>query len=311
VRTELPEPFVATAATPSDADEIAELIRTAELAQDGEAETTADDIRQDWEVADLARDVVLVREGPRLVGYGFVVSFPRGALADGYVHPDAKGRGLGRYLVRTLEARGRELVPQGPKLETYVSVNDPAGQRLMQAEGFAGARRWLRMVVDLGRRPVVPKLPGIEIRPLRPGEERELHDVFERSFHGHWGHVPKSFEAWWGEVDQASGGDRSLFFAAERDGRLVGETSGVPQRFGMGWIGTVGVVPEARGLGVGRALLLRILAEFWARGERRVGLAVDAANETGATRLYESVGMRTSFGAIAYEKDISAGTVQA
>lgn len=311
MRAELPEPFVASGATPSDADEIAELIRTIELAQDGDVETTADDIRLDWQVADLRRDVVLVRDGPRLAAYGFVVSFPRGALADGYVHPEVRGRGLGRYLVRTLESRGRELVPQGPKLETYVSVNDPAGQRLMEAEGFTGVRRWLRMLVDLEREPLAPELSGIEIRPLRPGEEREFHEVFERSFHGHWGHVPKSCEAWWGEVDAASGGDRGLFFAAERDGRLVGETSGVPQRFGMGWIGTVGVVPEARGLGVGRALLLRIIAEFWARGERRVGLAVDAANETGATRLYESVGMRTSFGAVAYEKDIAAGTVPA
>ena len=85
----------------------------------------------------------------------------------------------------------------------------------------------------------------------------------------------------------------------------------MPKRFGMGWVGTLGVVPEARGAGIGRALLLRSLAEFASRGERRVGLAVDAANETGATRLYESVGMRTTFGAITYVKDLSAGTVSA
>ncbi len=135
--------------------------------------------------------------------------------------------------------------------------------------------------------------------------------MFERAFDGHWGHVPKSAQAWWRDADEASGGDRTYYFVAERDGVLVGETSGLPRRFDMGWIGTLGVVPEARGLGVGRALLLRSLAEFWSQGERRVGLAVDAANETGATRLYESVGMRTSFGAIAYEKDIAAGTVSA
>jgi GNAT superfamily N-acetyltransferase len=308
---ELPEPFASSGAELSDAGEVAELIRAVELAQHGEVETTEDDLLEEWANADLERDVVLIREGTRLVGYGMAVVFPRGALADGYVHPDTTGRGLGRFLVRTLEARGRELAPSGPKLETYVSVNDPAGQRLLEEEGYAGVRWWLRMLVDLEAAPAVPELPGIAVRPHRPGEERELHDVFERSFAGHWGHVPKSFEAWWAELEKTSGGDLGYVFVAEREGRLVGETTGVPRRFGMGWIGTLGVLPEARGLGVGKALLLRSMAEFWSRGERRVGLAVDAANETGATRLYESVGMRTTFGAIAYEKAIGDGTVSA
>lgn len=287
------------------------LIRAIELAQDGEVETTVEDVRGDWSASDPARDVVLVRDGPRLVAYGHVAACSRGALADGYVHPAETGLGLGRYVVRTLEARGRELAPSGPKLETGVSVNDAAGQRLMEAEGFVGVRKWLRMLVDLEEPPVAPELAGVSIRPFRTGEEEAFHDVFERSFDGHWGHVPKPPETWWREVDQSSGGDRSYYFVAEQDGVLVGETSGLPKRFGMGWIGTLGVVPEARGLGIGRALLLRSLAEFWARGERRVGLGVDAANETGATRLYESVGMRATFGAITYEKDIAAGTVSA
>jgi mycothiol synthase len=309
VRWTLPEPFVASGALPGDVEEVAALIHAAELAQDGEVETTAEDVREEWEPADLDRDVVLVRAGTTLVAYGLVVPFQRGALADGYVHPGKLGRGLGRYLVRTLEARGGELAPQGPKLETYVSVNDEAGQQLLEEEGYTAVRQWLRMLVDLTEEPHVPELDGVTIRPFRAGEEVAFHDVFERSFDGHWGHVPKSCEAWWRDADAAGGGDRGLYFVAERDGVLVGESSGLPRRFGMGWIGTLGVLPEARGLGLGRALLLRSLAEFWTRGERRVGLAVDAANETGATRLYESVGMRTSFGAIAYEKDISAGTV--
>jgi mycothiol synthase len=309
VKLEPPEPYVASGATASDAVDVADLIRTVELAQDGEVETNADDLGQEWAAANLGRDAVLVREGSRLAAYGLVVAFQRGALADGYVHPNDRGRGLGRFLVRTLEARGRELAPRGPKLETYVSVNDPFGQRLLDEEGYLGVRRWLRMLVDLEEAPVVPALEDLEIRPFRPGEEQEFHDVFERSFDGHWGHVPKSFGAWWQEFEKASGGDLRYLFVAQRYGRLIGVTSGLARRFGMGWIGTLGVLPEARGLGIGRALLLRSLAEFWANGERRVGLAVDAANETGATRLYDSVGMRTSFGAIAYEKDISAGTV--
>lgn len=307
---ELPEPFVASGAVLAEADEVAELIRAAELVQDGQVETAADDVREDWARSDLARDVVLVREARRLVAYGQVMAFPRGAIADGYVHPERTGRGLGRYVVRMLEARGRELAA-GPKLETGVSIDDPAGRRLLEEEGFTGVRRWLRMLVDLAEPPAVPELPGITIRSLRHGEERAFHEIFERAFAGHWGHVPEAFEEWWPVVERRAEGDLTYFFVAERDGRLVGQTSGLPRRFGMGWVGTLGVVPEARGRGIGRALLVRSMAEFWANGERRVGLAVDAGNETGATRLYESVGMRIAFGAITYEKDIGPGTVSA
>jgi ribosomal protein S18 acetylase RimI-like enzyme len=83
-----------------------------------------------------------------------------------------------------------------------------------------------------------------------------------------------------------------------------GEASCVPERFGGGWVGTLGVLPESRGQGIGKALLQRAFASFWERGERRVALAVDAENDTGATRLYESVGMRVAFGAITYEKPL-------
>jgi mycothiol synthase len=311
LRPELPEPFALSAADAGDAEEVAELIRTVELAQDGLVETTAADVAYEWSTADLGSDVFLVRHGEGLVAYGHVAAFTRGALADGYVHPDATGRGLGTFLVRALEARGRELAPQGPKLETYVGVNDAAGRRLLEEHGYRGVRRWLRMQIDLEAPPVLPEVPRVHIRPFLRGDEEVFHEVFERSFEGHWGHVPRSSGAWWEEVDRESGGERTYCFLAEQGGRVIGETSGLPKRFGMGWISSLGVVPEARGQGVGRALLLRSLAEFWSRGERRVGLGVDAANETGAARLYESVGMQMTFGAIAYEKDIAPGTVSA
>jgi hypothetical protein len=62
VTVELPEPFVASGATLADAAEVAELIRAAESAQDGEVETTVGDVREDWVSSDLACDVILVRE---------------------------------------------------------------------------------------------------------------------------------------------------------------------------------------------------------------------------------------------------------
>jgi len=115
-------------------------------------------------------------------------------------------------------------------------------------------------------------------------------------------------EEWWARR-AAEGSDTSLFFVAERDGELIGEISCDAERFGVGFVMLLGVLPEARGLGIGRALLLRAFAAFWERGQSRVGLAVDAENDLGALRLYESVGMRVAFGAITFEKLLGTGTV--
>ncbi len=59
-----------------------------------------------------------------------------------------------------------------------------------------------------------------------------------------------------------------------------------------GWVGEIGVLATHRGRGIAGALLRRSFATFAARGVGRVMLAVDAENPTGATALYERVGMR-------------------
>jgi ribosomal protein S18 acetylase RimI-like enzyme len=52
------------------------------------------------------------------------------------------------------------------------------------------------------------------------------------------------------------------------------------------------------------ALLLNAFRQFHERGERRVGLGVDADSPTGATRLYERAGMRVVEETAVYRKDL-------
>ncbi|MGH7371109.1 MAG: GNAT family N-acetyltransferase [Candidatus Methylomirabilales bacterium] len=59
-----------------------------------------------------------------------------------------------------------------------------------------------------------------------------------------------------------------------------------------GWVNEIGVLATHRGRGIGSALLLRSFAAFARRELRCVFLNVDAENPTGATALYERVGMR-------------------
>jgi ribosomal protein S18 acetylase RimI-like enzyme len=53
------------------------------------------------------------------------------------------------------------------------------------------------------------------------------------------------------------------------------------------------------------ALLLNAFRQFHERGERRVGLGVDAESPTGATRLYERAGMAVVEQLTIYRKELS------
>jgi ribosomal protein S18 acetylase RimI-like enzyme len=76
---------------------------------------------------------------------------------------------------------------------------------------------------------------------------------------------------------------------------LAGFVLAFPEHLGdvkLGWIASLGVRPRWRGRGLGESLLRAAFRELHAKGLRVVGLGVDSANETGALRLYERVGMR-------------------
>jgi len=74
--------------------------------------------------------------------------------------------------------------------------------------------------------------------------------------------------------------------------------------YGGGWVQVLFTRRPWRRQGVGAALLRDAFGRFWERGERSVGLGVDAANATGAFRLYERAGMAPALGWVMYEKPL-------
>ena len=70
-----------------------------------------------------------------------------------------------------------------------------------------------------------------------------------------------------------------------------GTIQGVSHSRRLGAIQNVGVIPEHRGFGLGRALVLRSLDGFLRQGLRRVYLEVTADNQP-AVELYRSIGFR-------------------
>ena len=98
--------------------------------------------------------------------------------------------------------------------------------------------------------------------------------------------------------------DPSLWTIAWADDEIAGGTICEAGVYDMGWVRSLSVRRPWRRQGLGMALLLNAFRDFHRRGERRVGLGVDAESPTGATRLYERAGMHVVEETAIYRKEL-------
>ena len=97
--------------------------------------------------------------------------------------------------------------------------------------------------------------------------------------------------------------DRVLVFA--KDDGVKGFVTCLLEAESVGRIGLLGVAPEARGAGVGGALVRAALAHCYSNGAREVRVVTQARN-IGAQRLYQACGFRTFSVHLWYHKWSSA-----
>jgi mycothiol synthase len=279
---------------------------------------TPEEIKHDWETPgfSLGTDAFVIEtKRGRVVGYEEVVDeYGHARLRmDGYVHPDFKGLGIGTALLRTLEQRAREIMVLSEPdvrvtLSSTVDNRDPDSHSLHQTEGYQRIRYHWRMEIVLENPPQAPKFPErIEIRPFIQGE----HDIAvwqaqNEAWRDHWGSHDVTFEEWRRSRFDDPEFDPTLWQIAW-DGNDVAGFSLNRYRMGIGWIRTLGVRRPWRKRGLGEALLRASFVEFYRRGTKTIGLGVDAQSPTGATRLYQRVGMRAASEHVTYQKELRSG----
>ncbi|HEU6444122.1 MAG TPA: GNAT family N-acetyltransferase [Gaiellaceae bacterium] len=294
------------APTQNDVPETLAVLRAFDAEAWGDSDWNEQDLREHWDELDLERDAWIAELDGRIAGYADVtVRGPR-VIADGYVAPDLRGRGVGSALVEAVERRALE--EPGRVYVHYATLGEWSAP-FFEARGYRPVRHQWRMVIDLEEEPEAPAPEGIEIRPYRAGEERAIHEALEEAWSvGGWEYQPRTFEEYAKGTFERPGHDPTLCLVAVVDGTLAGASLNDWKRNGdWGWIGTLGVRPAFRRRGIAEALLKRSFAEFFRRGERRVALGVDAQSPTGATRLYERAGMHVLYEVIVYEKELRAG----
>lgn len=277
------------------------LVENEAYLHDRPARVSMDDLRHWLARTQLVTDTWLVEDehGAAAVGWADTDDgVETGAV--GFVHPRAKGRGFGGRLVERAEAWARE---RGTgRIRQFVFGKDAAGVQLMLANGYHDVRHFFAMAIQLDGPPAVPDVP-IEI--FAEKDARAFKATLDDAFQEHWGRPSLSFEDWWARQTANPSFEPSLWFVIRDGDTIAAVARNEANRNGGGYVGALGVRRPYRGRGYAKALLLYTFREFWKRGLPRVTLDVDTQNSTGATQLYERVGMHVEMENVVYEKELA------
>ena len=327
-RSELPSGFSMRPAQAGDLEPCLELINLCARAQTGRDDLTLDQLRSEWSApgVDPAAQMRLVEDAHgRIVGYIEVWDHdnpPIDVWVWGRIHPDFEGRGIGTALMTWARRRAQRAIERCPS-GARVVIRSGAHSRhvpthtLFEDLGMTPIRHFRRMhTVFEGVPPTEPDWPdGMTVRSYRHPQDLEATlDADTGAFRDHWGFIERSHEEeivkWRHWVESDPDFDPNLWFLAMDGEEIAGICLCSPTDWSMpgyGHVSRMGVLRPWRRRGIGAALLLHAFGEMFRRGKSGVSLGVDADSITGATRLYERVGMVVDQQRDVYELELRPG----
>jgi len=313
-----PKILLVRAPVMDDLEAAYDVIRVSGVADYGMENLTLEELRMIWNEPDfnLATDAwVVVTPEARIVAYADTGHRSHVRLfGDFRVHPDYRGLEIEKCLLRLIESRMQQHIPEAPPharvtLALRVGHNNQGDAALLQQEGYEHIRSFYDMAIDLKETPQPPEWPaGLTVRTMRPGEERVVFALIEEAFSDHWGHLPGKYEEWEHWLIKRESFDPSIWFLVfDGDKLAAGALCIYEPSQETGWVGQLAVRRPWRRTGLGMALLRQSYGEFYRRGVYKVMLGVDAQNLTGALRLYERAGMHVAVQTDSYQKELRAG----
>ena len=300
-------------------------VRAAQEAFDGDIDDSVDERSLATQFAhplgwDPASDVTIAEVDGHVVAWGRI---EHQAFADedafrsrGYVLPAVRGLGLGTAMLASHEAR---LVAKGAGVPMgrprwfhgWVTDNMPRAAALFCRAGYAPFHYYLEM--ERAAEASLPSLSqlaeGIALEAPGRADLPEFARVLTAAFAGQWGTRSLSdadreaiIVGWLADPGQ----DPSLWRVARTDGRIVAALLvSNDTTTGIGMVDSLGTLPEARGLGIGSALLASAVEALRVRGAAQIVLSVDTEND-GALGLYERFGFTVRKRGIGYRKPFPA-----
>lgn len=306
-------------ATTADVDAVTELFAAMSTVDHPDWAETRDDVEQDFTHSwvRLEKDTLLAHVDGRLVAFGQVLAPPEPetimrTILLGGVHPEFRGRGVGRALVAWQVGRARqvlaasELTMRGWILAGSEDRNVGA-DRLLTRAGFVTQRYFWQL-----QRVLSEPIPDLDLpQPLvlanlSPELSEATRVAKNSAFRDHWGSQPTTEEGWASFMSLPSRRLDLSFVAGDGEevvGTVIAETTESDwelQGFRGSYIAVVGVVAEWRRRGVAPALLAASLRAAREAGLERAVLDVDSASPTGATGPYTGMGFTQSSGSKAH-----------
>lgn len=289
----------------ADAAAVTEIVVAVESSLYGQSRFSQADLEDAWSDLDLERNARVVRHGDRIVGYGKGREEGELCRAEGCVHPDARGRGIGKLIASGLE---KDASRRGARrIQNAVIEADVAAGGLLESLGYRAVRVFRELRVELDAPPPAPEWPdGLRVFPFDPKHDAlEFHAAQQEAFADHWDYTPLDFESWSKAHLRSERFDPTLWCVVRAGDEIAAGTICTGETYGGGWVHALFTRRRWRKQGVGAALLEDSFGRFWARAERRVGLGVDTASDTGAFHLYQRAGMAPVLGWVVYEKDLT------
>ncbi|QZY29411.1 GNAT family N-acetyltransferase [Nocardioides coralli] len=328
---------------PSDRFTVArltQLLREHERAGRGWAGASVDDVLVEVSERGLRMRENVVLRDPRgeIRAWGSVHDRAEGRMLYAHVVerglPDDVASSCARLLFEWADEQARAVgLARGlevQQIDTGAFADDERQHRWLESWGYRKVRTWLQMTrpvtedeSDLVPDPAEWQKDAVTIRLVRRRPDglpdsvdlHAVHQVLEQAFRDHFNSWEETFGEFVHRLLEEPGHDWDHWWIAELAnpdleigpipvGALVGTVSESANGPAGSYVGYIGVLDDARGQGVAKALLNTIIADAASRDRDRVGLEVDADSPTGARGLYEAMGWRTKYVTESWHRDV-------
>lgn len=226
---------------------------------------------------------------------------------EGTVHPEWRGRGIGRLLLAWQRDRAMQLLAVNPNaLPAWIMVDQEqgniAGQHLSERAGFELKRYFTEMERRLADPiEIVDPLSDVRIVPMTDALVESARQARNDAFRDHWGSQPTTAERWEHltaspvfrkdlsrvAIEKTDDGEpRVVAFALISVNKRDWEAAG----YSKAYIEYIGVVRDHRGEKLAPAVITEALQGLREAGIERATLDVDSESPTGANTLYERMG---------------------